>query len=227
VNAYFCGQCGAKMPPDSVFCPMCGFRTGGSVDIAPGAHPNAIAAQPIAPQPVAPQPIAPQPIAPQPIAPWSMGARRTPVHGERVPDPFAYAGVPGVPEYTHGDVGITRRPGRMAAGALAVGLAAVVAIWVAAGDPGDEMLVGGSMSAAALALAGIGLVLTGAFHRAAAQVRCRRCARPVLAWKGAFGLHCPLAPHHARVNWFLVAITAAFWLGLAVTMIGMLIWLAF
>ncbi len=205
------------MPPDSVFCPMCGFRTDGPVDVAPGAQPNAIAAQPVAPQQFPPQPTAPRP----------MGARRTPVHGEPVPDPYAYAGVPGVPEYADGDVGITRRPGRMALGALAVGLAAVVAIWVAAGDPGDEMLVGGSMSAAALALAGIGLVLTGAFHRAAAQVRCRRCARPVLAWKGAFGLHCPLAPHYARVSWFLVAITAAFWLGLVVTLIGMLIWLAF
>ena len=213
------------MPPDSVFCPMCGFRTGGSVDVSPALQPNAIAAQPVAPQQLA-QPVAPQ-LAPQQLAPPPMGARRTPVHGERVPDPFVYAGVPGVPEYANGDVGISRRPGRMALGALAVGLAAVVAIWVAAGDPGDEMLVGGSMSAAVLALAGIGLVLTGAFHRAAAQVRCRRCARPVLAWKGAFGLHCPLAPHHARVNWFLVAITAAFWLGLVVTLIGMLIWLAF
>jgi hypothetical protein len=189
---------------------MCGFRTGGPIGVAPGA-----------------QPIAPQPIAPQLIAPQPSGARRTPVHGELVPEPSAYARVPGATEYADaGGAGITRLPGRIALGSLAVGLAAVIAIWVAAGDPGDELLVGGSMSAAALALAGIGLVLTGAFHRAAAQVRCRRCARPVLAWKGAFGLHCPLAPHYARVSWFLVAITAAFWLGLVVTLLGMLIWLA-
>ncbi len=226
-NAYFCGQCGARMPPDSIFCPMCGFRTGGSIDVAPGAQP--IAPQQIAAQPIAPQSFAPQSFAPQSFAPQPTGARRTPVHGERVPDPSGYAGMPGAAEYAAGDGGgaaVARNPVRIALGSVAVGLAAVVAIWVAAGDPGDELLVGGSMAAAVLALAGVGLVLTGAFHRAQAQVRCRRCDRPVLAWKGAFGLHCPLAPHYARVNWFLVAITAAFWLGLLVTLVGMLIWLA-
>lgn len=210
---------------------MCGLRAGAPIDVAPAAPPIAPAAQPIAPA----------------MAQPAMGARRTPVYLERVPDaaaaehaggatehpggaaehPGAAAEYPGAAAEYPGGVAVRRKPARIALGSLAVGLAAVVAIWIAAGDPGDELLVGGSMGAAALALAGAGLVLTGAFHRAAAQVRCRRCARPVLAWKGAFGLHCPLAPHYARVNWLLVALTAAFWLGLLVTAIGMLVWLAF
>ena len=196
---------------------MCGLRAGAPIDVAPAAQPIAPAAQPIAPA----------------MAQPAMGARRTPVYLERVPDAAAaeHAGGatehPGAAAEYPGGVAVRRKPARIALGSLAVGLAAVVAIWIAAGDPGDELLVGGSMGAAALALAGAGLVLTGAFHRAAAQVRCRRCARPVLAWKGAFGLHCPLAPHYARVNWLLVALTAAFWLGLLVTAIGMLVWLAF
>ena len=26
VSSLFCGQCGAKIPPDSIFCPMCGWK---------------------------------------------------------------------------------------------------------------------------------------------------------------------------------------------------------
>jgi zinc-ribbon domain len=215
VNAYFCGHCGSKIPTDSIFCPQCGQRTVSPNDVAPGA-----------PQHAPPMPA---------MAPPAMAARRTPVHMDSVPhaepgQPYGGAahgelGAPdGADAYQQGGVG--REPRRIAIGSVAVGLAALLAIWIAAGDPADEVLVAGSMTAAMLALAGIGLVLAGAFHRAEQQVRCRRCARPVLARKGAFGLHCPLGPHHARVSWFLVAITAAFWLGLVVTLIGMLVWLA-
>ncbi|HWM86446.1 MAG TPA: hypothetical protein VNO33_11425, partial [Kofleriaceae bacterium] len=80
----------------------------------------------------------------------------------------------------------------------------------------EEIHIAGNVGAGAMALAGLGLILAGALYRAQSQVRCRRCARQVIAWKGVFGLHCPLGEHYARVQWLLVGLTALFWLGLVV-----------
>jgi len=90
----------------------------------------------------------------------------------------------------------------------------------------EEVYVGGNVGAAALALAGLGFILAGAFHRAEAYVRCRRCLRPVAASRGSFGLHCPLGPHYARVQWIAVALTAFFWAGLLTAGIVLAVWLA-
>jgi hypothetical protein len=90
----------------------------------------------------------------------------------------------------------------------------------------EEVHVGGNVGAVALALAGIGLILSGALHRPQAHVRCRRCLRPVLAWKGPFGLHCPFGDHYAQVQWILVALTALFWTGLLILAAIIVLWLA-
>ncbi|HTE50720.1 MAG TPA: hypothetical protein VK698_07615 [Kofleriaceae bacterium] len=90
----------------------------------------------------------------------------------------------------------------------------------------EEVHIGGNVGAAALALAGIGFILSGALHRAAAQVRCRRCARHVVAWKGSFGLHCPLGDHYARVQWLIVGLTALFWAGLVAVAGFIALWVA-
>ena len=58
-----------------------------------------------------------------------------------------------------------------------------------------------------------------------AEVRCRVCARPVIAWKGAFGLQCPLGPHHARIAWATVAMVVAFWTAVVGAGIGLLVWM--
>lgn len=90
----------------------------------------------------------------------------------------------------------------------------------------EEVHIGGNVGAVALALAGIGLIVSGALYRPQAHVRCRRCLRPVLAWKGPFGLHCPLGEHYARIQWLLVVLTALFWSGLLILAAVILLWLA-
>jgi hypothetical protein len=90
----------------------------------------------------------------------------------------------------------------------------------------EEVHVGGNIAAGFMGLAGFGLILTGVLYRAHAEVHCRRCGRPVIAWKGAFGLHCPLGPHHARINWVMVGVTASFWLTLIVMGIAFAVWIS-
>jgi hypothetical protein len=90
----------------------------------------------------------------------------------------------------------------------------------------EEIHIGGNVGAAALALAGIGLILSGALYRPQAHIRCRRCGRSVIAWKGPFGLHCPLGEHYARVQWVLVGLTALFWSGLVVVAGIIALWLS-
>jgi hypothetical protein len=150
--------------------------------------------------------------------------RRTPVHPheaqpEPYPEPAGYA----APDAR--GVRLARRPMRIAVGSLLLGVAVLLAVWFLPGDRpmSDAAQVACSMAAAALALSGVGVILSGLLRRASTHVRCRRCAQPVDAWKGVFGLHCPLGPHHARVHWFLVGLTAAFWLGLLVTVV-VVIW---
>lgn len=90
---------------------------------------------------------------------------------------------------------------------------------------GEGVHLGGNVGAGALALAGIGFALSGALYRAAAQVRCRRCQRTVVAWKGAFGLSCPLGEHYARVQWLMVGLTALFWIGVLVVAAFIGLWI--
>jgi hypothetical protein len=78
----------------------------------------------------------------------------------------------------------------------------------------EEVHVATSVGTGGLALAGLGLILSGALYRPQVWVRCRRCRRRVIAWRGAFGLHCPHGAHYARVQWLLVGLTALFWVGL-------------
>ncbi|HKE13277.1 MAG TPA: zinc ribbon domain-containing protein [Kofleriaceae bacterium] len=189
MSAHFCGHCGAQIPFDSIFCPMCGWRAGASA--AP---------------------------------------RRTPVHPHQAqPEPPPFPGPAGfaAPD-ARGGIRLALRPMRIAAAALFFGLAVLLAVWFSPGDRSmsDAAQVASSMAVAALALAGVGLVVSGLLGRGVTQVRCRRCAQTVDPWKGVFGLHCPLGPHYARVHWFMVGLTAAFWLGLLMTAAVVLLWLA-
>jgi hypothetical protein len=48
----------------------------------------------------------------------------------------------------------------------------------------------------------------------------------VVGWKGAFGLHCPLGPHQARIDWPMVVLTVGFWTGaLVVFVVGLVLFL--
>ena len=89
----------------------------------------------------------------------------------------------------------------------------------------EEVHIATSVGSGGLALAGLGLILSGALYRAQAWIRCRRCRRPVMAWRGAFGLHCPHGTHYARVQWLLVVLTALFWVGVLATAALIGLWL--
>ena len=119
---------------------------------------------------------------------------------------------------------IARSRARIAFGAATALLALAVLIGVLPKLP-DEIDVVGLVAAGVLALAAAALIVSGALYRPQVEVVCRRCARPVVAWKVAFGAQCPLAPHHARVSWLLVTVTALFWSSFLLGGIGAAIWL--
>jgi len=124
---------------------------------------------------------------------------------------------------------ITPSPARIAIGVVLASISLWLALWFLPeyrDRISEEVRTGIGIAAGGMGLAAFALILTGALYRAQAEVRCRICARPVIAWKGAFGLHCPLGPHHARINWLAVVMTAAFWAGLLAGGIGFLAWLA-
>jgi len=124
---------------------------------------------------------------------------------------------------------ITPSPARIVIGVVVASVALWLALWFLPeyrGRLSEEVRTAIGIAAGGLGLAAFALILTGALYRAQAEVRCRICARPVIAWKGAFGLHCPLGPHHARIAWVMVILTAAFWTSLIVSGIGLLVWLS-
>jgi hypothetical protein len=164
----------------------------------------------------------PSPYAPQPPPPHAYGPpqhpayRRPPISGR-----FPVAGPVRIP--------ITPSPSRIAIGVVLASIALWLALWFLPeyrDRISQEVRTGIGIAAGGIGLAAFALILTGALYRAQAEVRCRVCARPVIAWKGAFGLHCPLGPHHARINWLVVVMTAAFWAALVAGGIGFLAWLA-
>jgi len=158
------------------------------------------------------------PYAPPPHAygPPQPAYRRPPISGR-----FPAAGPVRIP--------ITPSPARIAIGVVLAAVALWLALWFlpSYGERiSQEVRTGIGIAAGGLGLAAFALILTGALYRAQAEVRCRLCARPVIAWKGAFGLHCPLGPHHARINWFAIGLTVVFWAALLVGGIGFLVWLS-
>jgi len=124
---------------------------------------------------------------------------------------------------------LTPSPARIAVGVVLASVALWLALWFLPeyrARLSDEVRTAIGIAAGGLGLAAFTLILTGALYRAQAEVRCRICARPVIAWKSAFGLHCPLGPHHARIAWGMVVVTAAFWATVVVGGIGILVWLS-
>lgn len=63
---------------------------------------------------------------------------------------------------------------------------------------------------------------SGAMGDGPIRVVCRRCQRTVWGWKLPFGVSCPMAEHHAHVNWFLVGVVASFWTAFVVVVISLL-----
>ena len=183
---------------------------------APPAAPTmALGTYPDAP-PVPPPPHGYFPPPPHPwVAPHGHYAPRLPISGR-----FRAAVPVRIP--------ITPSPARIVFGVVIASVAIWLAVWFLpeyrARLSGDVRTAIG-FAAGGLGLIAFGLLLTGALYRAQAEVRCRVCARPVIAWKGAFGLHCPLGPHHARIAWATVAMTVAFWTAILVGGIGLLVWM--
>lgn len=165
-----------------------------------------------------PPPVLEDPAPPPAWSPYGPGPG--PMPGP--PGAFATPLAPGAPR----GIPITPSPLRIVVGVALAGFALWLAAWfVPHAGSEAEIHVTGNLIAAALGIAGLGLIVAGVLHRAQAEVRCRRCSRPVIAWKGAFGLHCPLGPHYARVNWILVAVTVAFWTGVLSVGIATAVWL--
>ena len=191
----------------------------------PGWSPHGPGPGPLPPPPFTPGPghIPPGAFAPPGAPPPGPGHMAFAPPGAPPPGPghmaFAPPGAPrGIP--------ITPSPLRIVLGAVL----ACVGLWLAAwfvphAGSEAEVHVAGNLIAAALGIGGLGLIVAGALHRAQAEVLCRSCSRPVIAWKGAFGLHCPLGPHYARVNWLLVVVTVVFWTGFASVAIATAVWL--
>ncbi|HEU5054903.1 MAG TPA: hypothetical protein VFU21_00200 [Kofleriaceae bacterium] len=184
---------------------------------APAAPTMALGTHPDAP-PVPGPPYVPHPGPPPPHAygaPHGPYAPRPPISGR-----FRAAAPVRIP--------ITPSPARIVFGVVL----AAVALWLAVGflpqyreRLSEDVRTAIGVGAGGLGLVAFALILTGILYRAQAEVRCRVCARPVIAWKGAFGLHCPLGPHHARVAWLTIVVTVAFWTAVVAGGIALLVWL--
>ena len=215
-----CPRCRAEIPGDSTFCPMCGGRAPAPAE----ADVRAAEAGPRA--------------ASGPGAP-AIGPRTTPMPSPepgfvQAPGPAALPHAPGMP-HRHGavsgppvasaplEVPVTPSRARIAVGGVALLAALWVAVFSGRSLPAEIHGVG-FYAAGALAIAGLVLVVTGALYRAQAEALCRRCARRVVGWKVAFGLQCPLGPHHARIHYPLVVLTGLFWAGALVAAILALVW---
>lgn len=230
-----CRQCRTDIPADSLFCPLCGARLpdvdgtdtqreGLPASLAEAATQAAEDAAAVAPAPprtlvMAPgggaldqgpvgffgtPPPAAMPPAIAPAAPFRPPA--LPVAGPPAGRlPTAYTTPIRIP--------ITPSPARIAVGVVLLMTALWAAAWLLPRFDAD-IRSAGYAGAGAVALAGAVFILFGLLYRAHAEVLCRVCRRPVIAWKSAFGLHCPIGPHHARINWLVIILTCAFWVGL-------------
>ena len=207
-----CPRCRAEIPGDSTFCPMCGGRAPAPAEAGPRpAEPAAPALGPRTTPMPSPEPgqVPPHEGGPMPYAPG-------------MPRPYGAVSGPPVPGAPL-EVPVTPSRSRIAVGAVVLLVALWVAVFSGRSLPAEIHAVG-FYAAGALAIAAVILIVTGALHRAQAEARCRRCARRVVGWKVAFGLQCPLGPHHARINYALVAITGLFWAGAIVAGILALVW---
>jgi hypothetical protein len=88
----------------------------------------------------------------------------------------------------------------------------------------DAYAIAATAGSLALIVFGLFAAVAGAVYRAQIETICRRCDVPVIGWKRAFGLHCPLGAHYAKVSWFLVIVTSIFWVT-ALGVAGGLTWL--
>lgn len=195
----------------------------GGAPLDPGAPTMAMSPMgmppPMAPPAAPTMAIGTYPDAPPPPAwgpPHAHYAPRPPISGR-----FPAAGPVRIP--------VTPSPARIVIGVVVASVALWLALWFIPSYRdrlSDDVRTAIGLAAGGLGLAAFALLLTGILYRAQAEVRCRVCARPVIAWKGAFGLHCPLGPHHARIAWATVVMTAIFWAALLAGGIGLLAWLS-
>ncbi len=223
-----CFRCGAQIPGDSQFCPLCGAKTAdvdGSDtqrdDFSLAEGPTELAeAPPAAPDrrtmvmsPAQPQVLGP----PGPPIPYAWAPPTPP--SAPIPPMIPPGGgmAPAIP--------MTPSPGRIGIGVMLAVVALIMAVWLVP-RLGDDVTAAGRVIAALVGVVGIVFIVFGLRHRAHAEVVCRQCRRPVIAWKGAFGLHCPLGPHQARIDWPMVVLTVGFWSGaLVVAIVGAVLFL--
>lgn len=227
-----CFRCRAEIPGDSQFCPICGARTADvdgadtqrdeqrSLEEAPTdlAEPVARRTMVMAPAGRVQGPPAPQYLGPPgPAAPtgWPPPAGTTPMPHAAAPWAPPQGGLPGA-------IPITPSPARILLGALLVVIALVLGIGLMPAL-GDDVTVPGRIASMLVAAIGVLFIVAGLRSRASAEVVCRVCRRPVVAWKSAFGLDCPLGPHQARVSWGMLALTVAFWTGAAVCTVAAMV----
>jgi hypothetical protein len=234
-----CFRCRAEIPGDSQFCPLCGARTAdvdgadtqrdafslgeGPTDIAesPSQAPAVPERRTVVMAPASPQMLGPPgPGQPGPPIPYAWAPPTPPSAPIPHPHPHMIAPPGGAAE-----IPVTPSPVRIGFGVMLAIVALIMAVSVLP-RLGDDVTVAGRVIAAVVGAVGILFIVLGMRHRAHAEVMCRRCRRPVIAWKGAFGLHCPLGPHLARVDWPVVVLTAGFWTGaLVVTIVGLALFL--
>lgn len=118
--------------------------------------------------------------------------------------------VPGTPAR----IPIQPRPARIILGLvmIALGLWAILAYLPGReGDIDDALYIAGVGGSITLIVFGAFATLAGALYRAQVETICRKCDVQVIGWKRAFGLHCPMGGHYAKLNWFTVILTAVFW----------------
>jgi hypothetical protein len=170
--------------------------------------PSAFAVPPPGDPPFVGAPQSLQPYPHEPPQPYPHGPPR-----QAAPAAYPRYAVSGPPHASEPvRVPVTPSLARVVLGGAFFLLGLVAAIAILPRFPGDARGVVGA-AAGALGLVALAFILSGVFYRAQAEVTCRQCRRRVLAWKDAFGLICPIAPHHARINWFMVAVTGVFWAG--------------
>jgi hypothetical protein len=124
--------------------------------------------------------------------------------------PIGVYRVPGTPAR----IPMQPRPARIVFGLILMAVGLWLGLAYLPGREGtldDALYIAGIGGSITLVVFGLFASLSGALYRAQVETICRKCDVQVIGWKRAFGLHCPMGGHYAKLNWLLVIFTAVFW----------------
>lgn len=152
------------------------------------------------------------------LSAFNVAPRKTPAGTPKTP--VGVYRVPGTPAR----IPLSPRPARIVFGLILLAFGLWSAFGYLPGREGeidDALYIAGIGGSITLIVFGVFAALAGALYRAQVETICRKCDVQVIGWKRAFGLHCPMGGHYAKLNWLMVIVTAIFWVATLVIGVGM------